>query len=314
MLSTQPSLRDGLGSWSAAAAFDLARAELVFRLERIAGSLEGSMETAISGLSVHRQSNFQGSKPSLQTPAFALIAQGAKRLLVGEETYEYDQFNYMVSSVDLPVIAKVAVPSVGQPFLGMRLNVQAEDVRALIDDETLAPALSLEATRGLYISRLDGTLLDVVLRLLRLLDAPTDIPILAPMIKREILYRLLRNGQGGLLRQSVLQGSQINRVAKAITFIRENFVHPLRVEELAREVHMSVSTLHHHFKSVTAMSPLQYQKHVRLLEARRLLVSKDMSVALAAHAVGYESTSQFSREYSRLFGMPPLRDKQQRRR
>jgi len=160
------------------------------------------------------------------------------------------------------------------------------------------------------VNPLGGCLLDVVLRLLRLLDTPRDIPILAPMIKRELLYRLLMNGQGVVLRQSVLQDSQLNRVAKAIRILRDNYAQPLRVEEIARDVHMSVSSLHHHFKQATAMSPLQYQKHLRLQEARRLMLSDDAGVALAAHAVGYESSSQFSREYSRLFGAPPLRDKQ----
>ena len=152
-------------------------------------------------------------------------------------------------------------------------------------------------------------MLDAVLRLLRLLSNPDDIPILAPMIKREILYRLLQNGQGTRLRQIALQDSQTQRVAKVIRYLRGNFARSMRMDSIARDVHMSVSSLHHHFKAVTAMSPLQYQKQLRLQEARRLMLLEDIDVAMAAHRVGYESASQFSREYSRFFGAPPLRDR-----
>jgi len=300
-----------LASASAAqdAACELGRSELLCTLERMTGTLEGALDTPIEGLYLHRLSQPSGAKPGLQKAALAVIAQGSKRLFIGDETYEYDPFHFLISSVDLPVVAKVSVASPTLPYLGLRLDLNPEEITALISDEK-PPLVPAEASRALCINPLGSTLLDVVLRLLRLLDTPRDIPILAPMIKRELLYRLLMNGQGVVLRQTVLQDSQLNRVAKAIRILRDNFAQPLRVEEIARDVHMSVSSLHHHFKQATAMSPLQYQKHLRLQEARRLMLTDDAGVALAAHAVGYESSSQFSREYSRLFGAPPLRDKQ----
>lgn len=207
------------------------------------------------------------------------------------------------------MVAKVSVASPSRPYLGLRLDLHPEAITALISDENLPPAPPSDTSRALSVNPLDDTLLDALLRLLRLLDTPRDIPFLAPMIKRELLYRLMMDGQGAALRQTVLQDSQLNRVAKAIRILRDNYAQPLRVEDIARDVHMSVSSLHHHFKQATAMSPLQYQKHLRLQEARRIMLADDAGVALAAHAVGYESSSQFSREYSRLFGAP-LRDKQ----
>lgn len=286
-----------------------ARLELVALLDRLTGPLEGSIGTGIAGLSLHRVLRPGGPKHAVQRPAFSVIAQGSKRLLVGDEVFEYDPLHYLVSSVDLPVVGQVAVASPTQPYLGLRLEFDAEDIRSLIRDEALPPVSQPDAARGLYVNRIGATLLDAVLRLLRLLEAPTDIPILAPMVRREILYRLLMNGQGARLRQVGLQDSHTQRIASAIRRLREHYAQPLRVEDLAREVHMSVSSFHHHFKAVTAMSPLQYQKQLRLQEARRIMFAGDVDVAMAAHQVGYESSSQFSREYSRLFGVPPMRDK-----
>jgi AraC-like DNA-binding protein len=287
----------------------LARRELVRLLERLTGEMEGSVETPIAGLTLHRIMRPGGPKPAIQMPALSLIAQGSKRLLVGGEEYEYDPLHYMVTSVDLPAVGKVTVASATQPYLGLRLDLDVEAIVELIQDEKLPPVAHAEASRGLFVNRLSTTMLDAVLRLLRLVETPDDIPILSPMVKREILYRLLRNGQGARLRQMALQDSQTQRVAKAIRLLRENFVRSIRVQSLAKDVHMSVSSLHHQFKAVTAMSPLQYQKQLRLQEGRRLMLFGDVDVAIAAHRVGYESASQFSREYSRFFGAPPLRDR-----
>src|SRR5450830_135447 len=286
-----------------------AQRELVALITVLTKGCEGSIETSIEGFYLHRIAHPQGPKHSVQKPIFAVIAQGSKRLFVGYDAYEYDPMHYLVSSVDLPTVGKVTVSSPELPYLGLRMDLDSKEIGALIGDADLPQGLASEAARGLFVNRLDVSLLDAVLRLLRLLQTPRDIAILAPMIKREILYRLLMNGQGALLRQTVLQDSQMNRIAKAIRLMKENFVQPLRVDAIARDVHMSVSSLHHHFKVVTAMSPLQYQKNLRLQEARRLILADDISVALASQAVGYESPSQFSREYSRMFGSPPLRDK-----
>jgi AraC-like DNA-binding protein len=288
---------------------DLARQDLVCILERLTGKVEGSIETPIAGLTLHRIMRPGGPKPAIQMPALSLIAQGSKRLLVGGEEYEYDPLHYMVTSVDLPAVGKVTVASATQPYLGLRLDLGVEAIVELIQDEKLPPVAHAEASRGLFVNRLSTTMLDAVLRLLRLVETPDDIPILAPMVKREILYRLLRNGQGARLRQMALQDSQTQRVAKAIRLLRDNFARSIRLESIAKDVHMSLSSLHHQFKAVTAMSPLQYQKQLRLQEARRLMLFGDVDVAIAAHRVGYESASQFSREYSRFFGAPPLRDR-----
>jgi AraC-like DNA-binding protein len=291
------------------AGLDFARRDLVRLLERLTGEVEGSVKTPIAGLTLHRIMRPGGPKPAIQMPALSLIAQGSKRLLVGGEEYEYDPLHYMVTSVDLPAVGKVTVASATQPYLGLRLDLDVEAIVELIQDENLPPVAHAEASRGLFVNRLSTTMLDAVLRLLHLVETPDDIPILAPMVKREILYRLLRNGQGARLRQMALQDSQTQRVAKAIRLLRENFARSIRVESIAKDVHMSVSSLHHQFKAVTAMSPLQYQKQLRLQEARRLMLFGDVDVAIAANRVGYESASQFSREYSRFFGAPPLRDR-----
>jgi len=287
-----------------------AQRELVTLITQLTEGCEGSMETCIPGFFLHRIAHPQGPKHGVQKPVFAVIAQGSKRLFVGDDVYEYDPMHYLVSSVDLPTVAKVMVTSPELPYLGLRIDLDTKEIGALIGDADLPQGIASDAARGLFVNRLDVSLLDAVLRLLRLLQTPRDIPILAPMVKREILYRLLMNGQGALLRQTVLQDSQMNRIAKAIRMMKDDFALPLRVEDIARDVHMSVSSLHHHFKVVTAMSPLQYQKNLRLQEARRLMLVDDIGVAIAAQTVGYESASQFSREYSRMFGAPPLRDKQ----
>jgi AraC-like DNA-binding protein len=297
------------GSLSPGSDLDSARRQLVDILCRLTEGVEGSLDTEIVGLSLHRIMCPTAPKPGIQTPALALIAQGSKRVFIGDEQYEYDPLHYMVASVDLPAMGKVTVASATEPYLGLRLDLDVEAIARLIQDESLPPAAHTDVSRGLYVNRLSTPMLDAVLRLLRLLETPDDIAILAPMIKREILYRLLRSSQGGRLRQMVLQDSQTQRIAKAIRLLRENFAQSLRMESLARDVHMSVSSLHHQFKAVTAMSPLQYQKQLRLQEARRLMLLGDIDVAIAAHRVGYESASQFSREYSRFFGAPPLRDR-----
>jgi AraC-like DNA-binding protein len=304
--STDPS-RDGHAVCDPA--LDSARRELVGLLDRLTSEQEGTMETAVPGLGVHRLMRPGGPRHLIQTPAFCVIAQGSKHLMVADELYSYDPLHYLVSSIDLPVVAQVTAANATEPYLGLRLDVDVEEIGELIRNNALPPPTPSYASRGLYVNPLDSTMLDAVLRLLRLLDTPDDIPILAPLIKREILYRLLMNGQGARLRQIALQDSQTQRIAKAIQLLRENFAQPLRVDVMARGVHMSVSSLHRHFKAVTAMSPLQYQKQLRLQEARRLLFMGGADVAVAAHLVGYESASQFSREYSRLFGAPPLRDK-----
>ena len=250
-------------------------------LDRMTGTLEGSMETSIDGLHLHRLSQPVGPKPAFQAAALSVIAQGTKLLLVGDEAYEYDPFHYLISSVDLPVVAKVSVASPSRPLPGTAAGPASRGHhRAHQRREPAARA----AVRHLARAERESAGRHAAGRAAAAAAPaghPRDIPFLAPMIKRELLYRLMMDGQGAALRQTVLQDSQLNRVAKAIRILRDNYAQPLRVEDIARDVHMSVSSLHHHFKQATAMSPLQYQKHLRLQEARRIMLADDAGVALA---------------------------------
>ena len=288
---------------------DAAREELVQLIRHITRGQDGTVDCAVPGLQVHCISKPDGPKHGFATPALGLIAQGSKRVIVGDDIYVYDPMNYLVTSVDLPVCGQVCVTSEKEPYLGVRLELAVDEIGDLIGDEKLPAKANAPASRGMYVNRIAMPVLEPVLRLLRLLDTPEDIPIMAPLIKREIMYRLLVNGEGARLRQIALHDSHTQRIAKAISALRTNYAQSLRVEDMARAVHMSVSSFHHHFKAVTAMSPLQYQKQLRLQEARRQMLIAGTDVASAAHNVGYESPSQFAREYGRMFGAPPLRDK-----
>ena len=198
-----------------------------------------------------------------------------------------------------------------KPYLCFKLDLDTREIASLLLEAELPVTSGNGPPRGLYISRLSRNLIDAVLRLMRLLDAPEDIPALAPLAKREILYRLLKSEEGYRLREIATAHSHAKRIAKAIERLKQHYAEPLRIDDLAAEANMSASSLHHHFKAVTAMSPLQYQKQLRLQAARRLLLSENVDAATAGHRVGYESPSQFSREYSRLFGAPPARDLRQ---
>jgi AraC-like DNA-binding protein len=288
---------------------DDARRSLVGMLNRATVGVEGIVQTPVAGLSVYRIANPGGPKHHVYEPALALIAQGAKQVMVGDEIHTYDALHYLVTSVDLPVVGQVRVASDTLPYLGLRFSLDIAEIGELIRDERLPPAVHTGPARGIYVNRIALPVLEPVLRLLRLLDAPADIAIVAPLVKREILYRLLMNGEGARLRQLALQDSQTQRIAKAIALLRANYAQALRIDEIASGVHMSVSSFHHHFKAVTAMSPLQFQKQLRLQEARRLLLTGGTDASTAAHSVGYESASQFAREYARMFGAPPARDR-----
>ncbi|MBD9502489.1 AraC family transcriptional regulator N-terminal domain-containing protein [Pseudomonas sp. BGr12] len=270
---------------------------------------EGLFETAIDSLLVARgDCPNEGRMPTLYRPALCVIAQGCKEVRLGSEVYRYDELNLLVVSVTLPVSGQVIEASPDRPYLSIRLDIDPGELTRLIAEAGLAGTAPRPASRGIYLQRLDCTVLDALLRLMRLLDTPRDIEMLAPLFVREILYRLLRGPQGHLLHDLAMTDSQTHRVTRAIEWLNRNYDKSLRIEDLAREVNLSVSTLHHRFKEVTALSPLQYQKQLRLQEARRLMLSEGLEVAVAGHRVGYESPSQFSREYSRLFGAPPLRD------
>ncbi len=283
------------------------RAALAEAIERFTVH-DGIHPTPIEALRFSRLSAPAGPMGALQEPALCIIVQGRKQTLLGDEVYEYDASRYLVASVDLPIAGCVVEASAERPYLGLVLKLPPAEIAALVSQAEASSAPLPPPSRGISVSRCDPDLLDAVLRLVRLLDAPQDIALLAPLVLREIHYRVLRSDQGGMLRHIGIADSQGHRVAKAIGWLRQNYRQPLRIEHIARHVHMSQSALHHHFKAVTAMSPLQYQKQLRLQEARRLMLTEVLDAATAGHRVGYESPSQFSREYSRMFGAPPVRD------
>ena len=241
-------------------------------------------------------------------PAFCVTAQGSKEIWLGGSCYRYDPANYLIATAALPVSSRITEASVDRPFLNLVLPLDPALVSSVMVEAGYPASRDNASTKAIDVSTLEVDLLDAVVRLLRLLDRPEDARVLAPLITREIVYRLLVGEQGDRLRLLVTLGGQRNRIATALDRLRRDFDRPLRIEELASELGMSVSAFHHHFKQVTAMSPLQFQKQLRLQEARRLMLGEDFDATTAGLRVGYDDASHFSREYKRLFGEPPLRD------
>src|SRR5262245_43159989 len=264
--------------------------------------------TAISGLSLYRRDAPTQPTSSMQEPSLCVIAQGVKRVLLGDDTYVFDVHHFLITSVDLPTVVQIIQASREKPYLSLLLKLDQREMAQLMVDSNLPPPRAQQSSRGMAIGEVTLPLLSACQRLIDLLAAPQDIPILASLIQREILYRLLVGDQGARLRQIASAGSQSHQIAQAIEWLKSHYTLPLRIDDLAAHIHMSPSTFHHHFRALTAMSPLQYQKWLRLNEARRLMLTERLDAATAAFQVGYESLSQFSREYSRLFGAPPLRD------
>jgi len=264
--------------------------------------------TAIPGLTLYRQDEPSQPTSIMYEPRICVIAQGAKRVLLGDDTYVYDARHFLITSVYLPTFVQIIKASREKPCLGLILKLDQREMSQLMVDSHLPPPRPQPSSRGMATGEVTPPLLTAFQRLIDLLDEPKDIPILAPIIQREIFYRMLVGDQGTRLRQMASAGSQSQQIARAIDWLKGNFTQPLRIDDLATHVHMSTSTFHHHFRALTAMSPLQYQKWLRLNEARRLMLSEHLDATTAALQVGYESPSQFSREYGRLFGAPPLRD------
>jgi len=273
------------------------------------GKGNGLHPTGIDRLEFQRQESAPSVLHGVAEPIFAILLQGKKKAMLGEETYCYAAAQYLVVSVDLPLSGFVVEATPEKPYLGFKLSL---DPLQLCDIITAQASLNTSkketSVRGLFVSTADALLLDCALRLTKLLDTPQDISMLAPMIIREIYYRLLMGEQGESVRQIATSGSNMQRIAEVIQLIKTDFAQPMRIESLAEQASMSPSSFHYHFKEVTSMSPLQYQKQLRLLEARRLMLSENSDASNAAYQVGYESPSQFSREYSRMFGAPPIRD------
>jgi AraC-like DNA-binding protein len=268
----------------------------------------GRIMTAISGLSLFRRDEPTQPESAMYEPSICLTTQGAKRVLLGEDTYVYDTYHFLITSVDLPTVVQIIKASPEKPFLGLVLEMDQREISQLMLDSNLPSPRPQQSSRGMATGEVTLPLLAAFQRLIDLLDDPEDIPILAPIIQREIFYRLLVGDQGTRLRQMASVGSQSQHIARAIDWIKDNFAQALRIDDLAKQVNMSTSTFHHHFRTLTAMSPLQYQKWLRLNEARRLMLTERLDAATSAFQVGYESPSQFSREYNRLFGRSPLRD------
>jgi AraC-like DNA-binding protein len=275
---------------------------------------DGIHATAIQGVCTIRMSSPSAELAhAMHRPAVCVIAQGAKRVMVHDEVYAYDASRFLVVSVDLPISAQVTEATPQAPYLCFRLDLDPGEIAAMLLKPGMPGVAKKDNARGLYLSRTSEPMLDAVVRLLRLLDSPNDALALASLAVQEILYRLLTSDEGERLARIGQSGSHAHRVTRVISWLKTHFTEPLRIERLADEAHMSVSSLHHHFRAVTAMSPLQYQKQLRLQEARRLLLSEAVDAATAGHRVGYESPSHFSREYARLFGAPPSRDLQRLR-
>lgn len=241
-------------------------------------------------------------------PAFCVIAQGSKQVQLGDDIFRYDQGHYLISTVDLPIFSYVAEASRERPYLSVRIDLDAALVASVMMETGIAPGKRAVSVKAMDVSSIDADMLEAVVRLARLLDTPDEMKALAPLIIREIIYRLLRGEQGARLSHLLAPGGDTRRISRAVQQLRERFDEPLRIENIARDLGMSVSGFHHHFKSVTAMSPVQFQKQLRLQEARRLMLGEDMDVASAGFRVGYEDPSYFSREYKKLFGAPPQRD------
>ncbi len=265
-------------------------------------------DTAVPGLSLFRREEPTEPMTGMYEPSVCMVAQGAKRVLLGDEPYVYDPHHYLITSVHLPTVVQITEASREKPYLGLRLTFDQREISQLMADSNLPQPRGQQSSRGMATGEVTLPLVTAVQRLVDLLADPEDIPILAPIIQREIIYRLLVGDQGARLRQIASAGSQSHQIARAIEWLKGNFTRPLRIDDLAAQARMSSSTFHHHFRSMTALSPLQYQKQLRLQEARRLMLAEHLDAATAAFQVGYESPSQFSREYGRLFGAPPLRD------
>lgn len=290
-----------------AESLDATQAELV---DLIGARTVGMEEcaTAIGNLSLFRRDSVTGPQACLIQPSIVVVVQGAKQMLMGNHAYTYDTEHFLINSLDLPAQSLALQASPHKPCLGLSFKLNLSTLAELMSRTRLSPPQSRTPGEASSIGTVSLPLLDALKRLVQLLDEPDDIDVLAPLIEREVHYRLLKSDVAARLWQIASLGSQSQRIARAIDWLKLHFAEPLRIAELADHVQMSTSSLHHYFRELTAMSPLQYQKWLRLSEARHLMLNEALDAASAAFQVGYESPSQFSREYSRLFGASPKRD------
>ncbi|MBA2676574.1 AraC family transcriptional regulator [Ramlibacter sp.] len=281
-----------------------AQAELV----GLAGAFaphDGLHDTAVTQLQLIRASAPAQPLPAMYEPGLVFVVQGRKQAVLGADTLVYDPLHYLLVSVTVLPQGQILEASARKPYLCIRLNLDPRELGSLLLQARPPETQTAGAPRGLRVARTSAPLADAMLRLLRLLETPDDVAVLAPLALREIYWRVLTGELGPQLRELAVAGSHAQRIARAVDLLKRRYAEPVRIEEVAEAVHMSPSTLHHHFKQATSMSPLQYQKHLRLHHARRLMLTTGLDAAAAGHEVGYESASQFSREYRRLFGAPP---------
>ncbi|TYL44645.1 AraC family transcriptional regulator [Dickeya sp. ws52] len=281
--------------------------ELVSLVGKIA-QIDGDYDTPIPALKLRRCSSTTDPKPCIYGLGLVLIVQGGKRISQGDEIFDYGAGQSLITTVDMPVVAYVTRASATEPFLGMWLELDARLIGQLAAEMEFSTPLQASTARGISLEVLDPGLQDALTRLLRLLAEPSLIPLLAPLIQQEIVVRLLNGGHGASLRRLVAVGSPSQQIAKVITWLKQHYTENILMDDLAAKAHMSASTFRQHFRAVVGVSPLQYLKNLRLLDARQLMLNENLDAGSAATRVGYESASQFSREYSRLFGDPPNRD------
>lgn len=279
-------------------------------LERMARAIPGDgAREALDGLFLARLTRPTESALALYQPALCFVVQGGKQVLVGGDVLWYDPGHYLLFTVDLPVIFRVEEASPERPYFGMRLDLDPALVASVMMEAGAETRKGDASVKAIGVNTIDAEMLDAVVRLVRLAEKPGEQKVLAPLVKREIVYRLLAGGEGARLGHLLASSrGDTRRISRAIGRLRERYHEPLKIEAVARELGMSVSGFHHHFKSVTSMSPLQFQKQIRLQEARRLMLSEDLDAASAGHRVGYEDPAYFSRDYKKLFGTPPQRD------
>jgi AraC-like DNA-binding protein len=277
-------------------------------IDRLAGDAEGRFETPVKALSVSRVSQPVMPRHMIYRPTICIVVQGAKQIMVGDRVFGYREMQSLVVTFEVPALGQITEASKEAPYIGLNIDFDVAILREVMEAMEEPPRPAGEGAAGVFVQDFDGVLADCVLRLVKLTETPKAIPVLYPAIMREICYWLLTGPNGREVCKLALPGSHTRRMTDAINLLRDNFTAPVRIEQLAAAARMSPSSFHQHFKDMTAMTPLQYQKNLRLLEARRLMVADGASVASAAYQVGYESASQFSRECSRTFGTPPKRD------
>ena len=285
---------------------EVAREEIIERLIDATGT-DGAFVDVLPGLSLARSSTENDTMCSVQKPSFCFVAQGNKRALLGDKVFRYDPLNYLIFTVDLPLSFQIRDATEENPYLGFALELDPALVASVLAESGLQLKKGEASVTAMDAAAIDADMLDAVARLIRLIDSPGEQTVLLPLIQREIVFRLLAGGQGARL-SHLVAATDTRRISRAIAMLKENFDRQLRIDEIAREIGMSVSGFHQHFKNVTAMSPLQYQKQIRLQEARRLMIGENLDAATAGFRVGYEDPSYFSRDYKKQFGAPPQRD------